>query len=285
MEAYNQAIDFMQFMRKFIFSITVGEDKKWKPWQAALILNVNSVLRLQAYFLDVQGFKYVLTARLTQDCVENLFSQIRIRQKKPSALQVKNILKNICVAQLLDDVKGSSYDYDDREWLVDFSSIITTFKPQDKHNPPADVKKKIVPILDTIGLNAFYHVAGNILGKTLNNCEKCVKACTGVGDDVAFAEFTREKDFTGHSLIYANRETFNFMLELDTIFRSYIDQFREENNIFDKMLPFLSQVQASHFSDCHDMRTKLIRRFLSFQLKTLEPKVEVKVKLDSRSMF
>ncbi|KAL9703067.1 hypothetical protein quinque_006585 [Culex quinquefasciatus] len=117
-EAYDKAVGFMQFMRKFIFTITVGEDKRWKPWQAALILNVNSVLRLQAYFLDVRGFKFVLTGRLTQDCVENLFSQIRIRQKKPNALQVKNILKNICVAQLMDDVQGSSYEFDDQPKAV-----------------------------------------------------------------------------------------------------------------------------------------------------------------------
>lgn len=276
----------MQFMRKFIFTITVGEDKRWKPWQAALILNVNSVLRLQAYFLDVRGFKFVLTGRLTQDCVENLFSQIRIRQKKPNALQVKNILKNICVAQLMDDVQGSSYEFDDREWLLDFTSVIAAHKPQEEQNPPTEATKKVVPNLDTIGLNAFYHVAGNILGKLLKkiNCDKCEAICTGAGNDVPFAEFTREKDFTGHSLVYANKETFDFFLELDTIFRCYIDSFRDENNIFDKMLPFFSKVQAAHFSDCHDMRIKLIRRFLSFQLKTLEPKAVVKTKLDSRSM-
>ena len=42
-----------------------------------------------------------MTSRFTQDCLENLFSLVRAKQVVPTALQFKNNLKLICVAQFL----------------------------------------------------------------------------------------------------------------------------------------------------------------------------------------
>lgn len=78
------------------------------------------MLYLQDLFLNKKNFRFLLTSRFTQDCLENLFSCMRSIQSIPNALQFKNNLKLICVAQYLKHVSNSSYDQDDREFLGDF---------------------------------------------------------------------------------------------------------------------------------------------------------------------
>lgn len=53
----------------------------WKPCQTGVILTTTSVLSLAEELLDA-GHTYLLTGRLTQDCLENLFSVVRLRTFK-----------------------------------------------------------------------------------------------------------------------------------------------------------------------------------------------------------
>lgn len=55
-----------------------GNDGKWKPFQRGMLVATTSILEMSKFLLE-QGFDYVLPGRLTQDCLENLFS---IMQRK-----------------------------------------------------------------------------------------------------------------------------------------------------------------------------------------------------------
>jgi hypothetical protein len=46
----------------------------WKPMQTGVILTTKSILDLQDYFLNDQKMHYFLTSRISQDCLENVFS-------------------------------------------------------------------------------------------------------------------------------------------------------------------------------------------------------------------
>lgn len=185
-------------------------------------------------FLNVKGYTFLLTSRFTQDCVENLFSQIRIRQKKPSALQFKMFLKSLTVSQYLTEVSGSSYDPDEREWLIDFPSNI-------KHLKESRVKEQenIVLVnnsLCTIGKqaalnrindsekNVVYHIAGMIVHKVAKHgavCQQCVEKCLASEPFLSdYSKLTILKDFTGQALVYVNEETFIFFLKLEIVLRS-----------------------------------------------------------------
>lgn len=76
--------EFMEIIRHTKFG-----DGKWKPFQRGMLLATTSVLEMSKYLLQ-KKFSFVLPGRLTQDCVENLFSNIRFGNPKPNALQVQD---------------------------------------------------------------------------------------------------------------------------------------------------------------------------------------------------
>ena len=65
------------------------------------------------YLLEKRDFKFLLTSRLTQDCVENLFSVIRQKNAIPNALQFKHNLKLISVSMYMRSIESGNYDFDD----------------------------------------------------------------------------------------------------------------------------------------------------------------------------
>lgn len=74
--------------------------------------------------------QFVLTSRFTQDCVENLFSQIRIKHVTPNPLQFTQDLKVISIAMYMKNINNSSYDNDDRNYLSGFLTYLQNDKKQ-----------------------------------------------------------------------------------------------------------------------------------------------------------
>ncbi|KAF2891607.1 hypothetical protein ILUMI_14566 [Ignelater luminosus] len=74
----------------------------WKPIQTGIILSTQTILDLQDYFLNKRNYKFLYTSRLSQDCLENMFGQIRSKQDIPDALQFRILLKNLCIVQYLE---------------------------------------------------------------------------------------------------------------------------------------------------------------------------------------
>lgn len=259
----------------------------------------NSILRLQNIFLNQKGYKFLLTSRFTQDCVENLFSQVRMRQKKPTALQFRNLLKSISISQFLNEVTGSSYDPDEREWLINFPTNVKQLKENKKHEnslikkPSLDSKlihmsnQSAYDRFDEAEKNAIYHITGMLVHKVAKNgsvCNDCVQTCLASDLMLAsFANFTMLKDFTGQALVYVNEETFVYFLKLEIIFREQMSQ-NANSDVFNKLKTILESIPVTHFKSCHDIKTKLINKFIYFRLKTYEPKKVHKNKYDSRSM-
>ncbi|XP_021707597.1 uncharacterized protein LOC110678689 [Aedes aegypti] len=294
---YQETLQFLEFFKNMIFALEVGDKRHWKPWQAAIILATNSLLRLQDLFLNVKGYSFLLTSRFTQDCVENLFSQIRIRQKKPTALQFKGFLKSVTVSQYLTEVPGSSYDADERDWLIDF----TTNVKQLKENKSVQMQKSkpVINELTKLGKqaalgrmnasekNVVYHLAGMIVHKVAKHgavCHQCIEKCLATEPYISdYSKLTITKDFTGQALVYVNEETFIYFLKLEIVFRSELENLNNEN-VFDTIESQLIHIPAAHLIPCHDLKRKLLRRFLFFRLKIHQPKKVHKNKFDSRSM-
>ena len=98
-------------------------------------MSTTSVLSLQDELLD-SGFKSLLTSRLTQDCLESLFSMVRMKNPVPTPLAFKYALKSLCVSQYLAlPNRNASYLVDDRELAVDFLC-----EPTEIHEPMADIQ-------------------------------------------------------------------------------------------------------------------------------------------------
>ena len=75
-----------------------------------------SVIDLQEDLFD-RAFKFRLTARLTQDCVKNIFSLVRLKNPIPSKLAFKNAPKIIAVFQFVKvPNRPGSYEEDESDF-------------------------------------------------------------------------------------------------------------------------------------------------------------------------
>ncbi|XP_055626364.1 uncharacterized protein LOC129770592 isoform X1 [Toxorhynchites rutilus septentrionalis] len=181
-QKYKETLQFYIFFKKFIYAVEVGHKRYWKPWQASIILATNAILRLQDMFLNVKGYSFLFTARFTQDCVENIFSLIRIRQKKPTALQFKCFLKSLTISQYLTVVSGSSYETDDTDWLLNFPSNVKQLKekkaieerkvPDINELTKIDTQAALKEINDN-EKNVVYHLAGMVVYKVAKHGAVC----------------------------------------------------------------------------------------------------------------
>ncbi|KAH7973964.1 hypothetical protein HPB49_007907 [Dermacentor silvarum] len=95
-----------------IQGMNMGNSSQWKPSQAGLMITTTVVLCLQALLLESENYKFLLTSRMLQDCLENLFSVVRLRKPVPDAY-MKCALKLVCVSQFFHTPATTSYDIDD----------------------------------------------------------------------------------------------------------------------------------------------------------------------------
>jgi len=89
-EKYDANVTFLREMINLFEKIKIGNKDIFKPVQRGIILSTTSVLNLVEYLLKDCNFKFVLTGRFTQDCLENLHSLLRQKNVIPDCLQFKN---------------------------------------------------------------------------------------------------------------------------------------------------------------------------------------------------
>jgi len=96
--------------------------KTWKPIQAGIQLSTAVALQLSQEVMSTHKLQFFLTGRLSQDPVENLFSQARGQGiMHPSCSVFRQALRLITVAQYLQVIKGSAYEEDGCTYLIDYS--------------------------------------------------------------------------------------------------------------------------------------------------------------------
>jgi len=138
----------------------------------------------------MSGYDFVLTHRLNQDALENVFSQVRRRGgTTPSALACLRALKIITISQFVSDVKKSSYCSDTDVFLIDyFSKKKTNVENVNSHVPIINTNTEIdlSMLLDTHSLDSFkklnmqdqnmlFFIGGAVVNKLLKKslCGEC----------------------------------------------------------------------------------------------------------------
>lgn len=147
-------------------NMTIGRGG-WKPIQTGVILSTTTVLELAEKLLQ-DKVSFLMTGRLTQDCLENLFSVVRSKNPVPSCLESQRVLKTICTAQFMRKVKHSSYDEDDSLYLADFldnkpsedSQPSKTTQPFDDIEEVVVVTEGIFNRLDELDESSLYYITG-----------------------------------------------------------------------------------------------------------------------------
>ena len=173
-----------QFLTFFINVIQNSQfGMSWKPLQTGMILSSLTVMKLtEELFLD--GFSFFLPGRLTQDALENVFSQVRRKSAtKPTALQAKEALRLICVSQFISDIRSSNYASDSDYHLLDTTLEMTrAVSAGHTSGLPTTTSEQTTPfsaLSVAAQENDIYFISGSILNTLLkrkNICQPCLEA-------------------------------------------------------------------------------------------------------------
>ena len=88
-----------------------GKDSlKKKPFQTGIIVSIKATLDLYEE-LKTEGFSFLLTSRLNQDSLENVFSQLRAlggNNTHPSSVQTINRIRILCLSKSVNEIVSNS---------------------------------------------------------------------------------------------------------------------------------------------------------------------------------
>lgn len=116
---------------------------RWKPIQTGITLSTLNVLEITKTLLQ-EKYKYVLTARFNQDCLENLFSILRRHgNTNPGPIMAIRALKLATLSQFVGSVSKSSYATDSAAFYVNMFS--------NQANPPGKTSGKESPEREVVG--------------------------------------------------------------------------------------------------------------------------------------
>lgn len=298
---YNENIDFLNEIIDIFTTLKIGAAGDFKPLQRGIVITTKSIIDLTDYLITQKNFKYVLTSRVTQDCIENLFSQIRQKNVVPNPLQFINDLKFISTAMYMKHLNNSSYENDDQEYFSGFIEYLSGKKQNNKvvhstNTNTADIDtiplfKNKTQNLTIIELNSLYNIAGYIVRsimKICKTCNSCIKSVTSNTPlQYSFTKFVHFKCFKKGSLLFVNIATFKVFIMLEKMFRHYSKYF-DANQIDWKnfLISKFSLVPAEHIMNCHHLFLHIIKRFVVFRLRTIKKKDDNNYckRYDSKSM-
>jgi len=212
---YNANIDFLNEIINIFTQLQIGNGQ-FKPVQRGIIISTKSIIELSKYLITEKNFKYILTSRFSQDCLENLFSQIRQKNVIPNPLQFSNDLKLISIAMYMKRINSSSYDNDNSEYVSGFIKFLSEEKQTNKRNIDINnngtSNSKIPPFnkhlitLSNLELNSLYNIAGYLIHSITKTCRLCNKCLKSVGSKTpilySFTKLVQLKCFTDNCLFF-----------------------------------------------------------------------------------
>jgi len=183
--------------------------EKVKLWSAngkvlpcfhALLLNLNSTELLTRHLIDNANFKYLLTGRMTQDCLKNFFAQVRSRgghRNNPSAVEFRFAFRTLSTNMMLTPVTSGNCEYSSDELLMSMSSLSQSAasgrkrKLDDTQNERSTKLVKVAPAephvlveciedfqVSSLVANVVTYIGGYLLQRIHDACGECMELLT-----------------------------------------------------------------------------------------------------------
>lgn len=273
---YQSALEILSLAVDTVQTMKMGVTAHWKPSQAGLLISTHVVLKLQESLLGDRGYRFLLTGRLTQDCLENLFSVIRLRKPVPNAYDMKCALKLVCVSQFLHTPSSSSYELDDSVYLADLLAHGTKHTVEDA-DPLQDVENLFVETLSIEEEDILCYVGGFILKGMMEGIEDC-QTCKGAllgGSDSQYGALTLYKEYVqgANNLLYPTDDVMNVLQKCEEYFKSLAasDSLLGLKSPVRSIAAFLLSKFAGNLPTCDQHREKmdklLMDRYSRLRLK------------------
>ena len=295
MEAHEEFTSYLKFFMRFFSSMKLHPNQKGglKPSQKGVLLSTSSVLYLQMVLLD-EGYVFVLTARFSNDCIENIFSVVRLKGKLPTCLLFKWILRCVSLCQFMRKVKGSSYDDDDHvSFLADLKSlkeyhqelqvVITEESEEISVTTPVTIRElSELEEDDTFfetwqndfdpSEGSFIYFCGYILKKTIlkkQGCKECIGQWITTKIDWKNENYTfiNLREYKEGALTRPSQKAIDIFTIAEKVFREHINGLKNTENVASKLTDralLIIEDTYSTVKKCH-LKT-IMSRFLRARL-------------------
>lgn len=188
---------------------------------------IRTLLALWADLKDNHNVKFLLTDRLNQDCIENLFSQIRGNTghvANPSAAEFRSFMRRAMVDHIIHHSEGSNCAEDTAHFLLtlnhisagsthntdvgEAASAVEPVAQQDERVAEEDLRAMLLiatpeaPPKDTLQVqaedNVLTYISGYVARKLVPKvCASCQRCITGPLTGAENQEFLVLKQFSG----------------------------------------------------------------------------------------
>lgn len=292
-EKYKETREFLEGLIELIRNLRFGSKGEWKPYQKGLIITTQSFLDVTEFLLEKRKYKFVIAGRFTQDCIENLFSVLRMKNCVLNALQFKNNLKLITISHYMRRVATSNYDEDDRQFLPDFLKMVKDSKKSSENENSDSVN--IEPFVEhedfdkiTVNntqLNILHLVAGYLI-RSITRTEKCCKQCVLCTGNLKFQpafynRLTSIRCFGKDTLFFVNERTLKFFLQMEKVFVGTMKNLTSFHkfNLRDYFIKKFMEIPYI-LPNCHQLKQKIAKRFAIFRLKVRTKRKNKNIKND-----
>lgn len=287
-QKYAESVEFLNEYIKLIREVKIGVKGEWKPVQTGIQMSTTSILEIAEYLLKVKGFEFLLTSRLSQDKLENLFSQIRRRKKTPNCYEFKNALKIVTLAQFLAPVKGHNYENDDGGYFLDFLNSNPLAKADMKEvDDDEDFVTKFAKESPAPDSNDHDDELYNFCGYIVNSetkrmklkcadCSKIIHATSEEIEENGFCTIVCERDFTGSSLVYCSPLVFNEIFKpCDSICKRIEKslEFITKDGCCQNLIKIAMAETKDVLPSCHGLRARLVNRFITMRMKIIAKEI------------
>jgi hypothetical protein len=282
---YNTAIECLKKFMTLIQNLSFGT-KSLKPFQKGILISTKSCIEHHEFLFE-KGFKFVLMSRFTQDCVENLFSQVRASTPKPSCLQFKQTLRLFAVSNYICKIESSNYFQDETDNSFSFIEYLQDKKIEtnDKNDNEMDVFKnfkfKTIKLSD-VEKNCIYYSSGYILRKikrikSFGSCKSCMQhfQCCPSLRKSKFSKLIILKNYKSNknSLFLPSQLAFNYFLIMENVIRNMkLQNFLFEKKCLQFFKLYMNKFKCP-FSKCHNIQNKVTTLYFTHRIKiALKPK-------------
>lgn len=294
-DVFNKATSLISRVADIFHRMKVGTEGEYKPSQRGMRVLCSSLLGLIDHFLEERNYNYLILGRFTSDCIENLFSCIRLCQAIPNAALFYQCLKVITLAQYSEAVRGSNYDYDgENEMPEDFLELareraceraLTKFYDsldEMTQNPIRRLEDRDYLMLNFMQKVVVYDMAGSVIAAIIEAratvCERCIDATKWTDETPhPFSVVTQAKEYTELRSsetplqIYVSDFVFHAILTAEISFRLYREKTRKfrDADVFKYFVENLMYIwnESSCIPNCHDLGRKILTTFIEGRLK------------------
>ena len=271
-ESYDEAIEVIKLISDIFDRCSFGS--KRQVTQTHVVMACKALLEIQSVLLR-KGYRYVCCGNFTQDCIENLFSCIRILRPKPSALDFKFRLKQFVFGKVAVKVSNSSYSFEETPTLI---SLLCTAKVEKTSSP--EESSMVFPELECCvdiqdsDKDVLYRMCGYLLLKMKKKlkCASCYESLLYQGDvphrhgglvaetDIKLGAQVRIADCLFELFVAAERMLVSVLPLLPDM--SLCDKDALTKHI-------ASRVQKFELPTCHDVSNRLVGRYLAMRFAQL----------------